>query len=254
MNGIEVNELIPFAVNHCDEPILSFSQTSGWRVVHATLVWYPSQLCRGVMFMPNTPPSWYPRTTQSFLDWDIMLTVLPKTLSDHIKISRAGVSPLVSLPMLGEHWNRHGKISPAPVLMSTLLLLNVWARRTSNVNGANLVQTSSMTLLDFCRTLWWRRTLRTVNTNSLGSVRSTPKVPWLSTNMSALAGRRHYPPLIPMRWNCSELGLNVGLAEVHHLSWGRFCLVPRHILTSSVIPWNLGWSKFLYGWFFLRSL
>ena len=62
MNGIEVNELIPFAVNHCDEPILSFSKASGWRVVLATLVWYTSQLCCGVMFMPNTPPSWYPRT------------------------------------------------------------------------------------------------------------------------------------------------------------------------------------------------
>lgn len=103
MNGIEVNELIPFAVNHCDEPILSFSKASGWRVVHATLVWYPSQLCCGVMFMPNTPPSWYPQTTQSFLDWDIMLTVLAITLSDHIKIGPAGVSPLVSLPMLGQH-------------------------------------------------------------------------------------------------------------------------------------------------------
>lgn len=37
-------------------------------------------------------------------------------------------------------------------------------------------------------------TIRTVNTNSLGSVTVTLKVPWLPTNMSALAGGRDYPP------------------------------------------------------------
>ena len=178
-----MNYIIPFAVNHCDEPILSFSKASGWRVVLATLVWYTSQLCCGVMFMPNTPPSWYPRTVLFGLGYhaDRFGQNAFRPHQNRSSWSKPLGFASDAWQTLKQTWHDVTSTRPlffAPECMSKEDFQREWGQFNRSLND-------SFRLLQ--NLLVEETTIRTVNTNSLGSLTVTLKVPWLPTNMSALA-------------------------------------------------------------------